>query len=70
MVGTRCVSRQAARRSIDFTILFLIIGTVPLGIALDESGVAARIASWIVMLQRHFGEPGLVAGLFLHRAAG
>jgi di/tricarboxylate transporter len=44
MVGTGCVSLRGAQRSIDYRILFLIIGTVPLGDALFQTGVAGKMA--------------------------
>jgi di/tricarboxylate transporter len=45
MVATGCVSLQGARKSIDLRILFLIIGTVPLGDALFQTGVAGKLAA-------------------------
>ena len=44
MVGTGCVSLRGAQKAIDFRILFLIIGTVPLGDALFQTGVAGKMA--------------------------
>ncbi len=65
MVFTRCVTIENARRSVDFTILFLIIGTIPLGNALEQSGVAAKMAGSLLELQDYGGAPALLAGLFL-----
>jgi di/tricarboxylate transporter len=45
MVGSGCVSLRGAQRSVDWTILFLIIGTVPLGDALFQTGVAGKLAA-------------------------
>jgi di/tricarboxylate transporter len=45
MVGTGCVSLRGAQRSVDWRILFLIIGTVPLGDALYQTGVAGKLAA-------------------------
>lgn len=45
MVATGCVSLQGARDAVDFRILFLIIGTVPLGDALFQTGVAGNLAA-------------------------
>jgi di/tricarboxylate transporter len=45
MVATGCVSLQGAQKAIDFRILFLIIGTVPLGDALFQTGVAGKLAT-------------------------
>ncbi|MHC4449355.1 MAG: SLC13 family permease [Planctomycetota bacterium] len=65
MVFTRCVSVDGARRNVDFTILFLLIGTIPLGIALEKTGVAAHMADIVLYAERSFGEAGLLGGLFL-----
>jgi len=45
MVATGCVSLRGAQKSIDLRILFLIIGTVPLGDALFQTGVAGKLAA-------------------------
>jgi di/tricarboxylate transporter len=45
MVATGCVSLKGAQKSVDLRILFLIIGTVPLGDALFQTGVAGKLAA-------------------------
>jgi di/tricarboxylate transporter len=45
MVGTGCVSFRGAQKAVDLRILFLIIGTVPLGDALFQTGVASKLAA-------------------------
>ena len=45
MVATGCVSLEGARKAIDFRILFLVIGTIPLGLALEQQGVAQLVAN-------------------------
>ena len=45
MVATGCVSLQGAQKAIDLRILFLIIGTIPLGDALFQTGVAGKLAA-------------------------
>jgi di/tricarboxylate transporter len=64
MVGTRCISLSGARRAVDWRILFLIIGTIPLGKALEEQGVAARVGDAILGFQGTLGEPGVLLVLF------
>lgn len=68
MVVTGCLSVDGARRSVDYTILFLVIGTIPLGIALDASGLAADAAGLMKAVHDTAGAPGLVACLFLAAA--
>ncbi len=45
MVATGCVSLRGAQKAIDLRILFLIIGTVPLGDALFQTGVGGKLAA-------------------------
>ena len=65
MVLTGCLSPAQARRAVDWQILFLLIGTIPLGIALDRQGVAGSVATGLLGLQEHLGEPGILAALYL-----
>lgn len=64
MLGTRCVSMRGAIRSVNWRVLFMIIGTIPLGLALDETGVAARAAEGILKLEPYGGEPMILFCLF------
>ena len=50
MVGTGCVSLAGAKNAIDFRVLFMIIGTIPLGIALDKTVVAGIAAEGVLSL--------------------
>jgi di/tricarboxylate transporter len=63
MVATRCATLRGARAAIDFRILFLIIGTIPLGLALEQRDVA-QIAVGLVS-GGSLGPAGLVLVLFL-----
>jgi di/tricarboxylate transporter len=57
MVATGCVSLRGAQKAIDLRILFLIIGTVPLGDALFQTGVAGKLATTLF-------PPGMGLGSF------
>lgn len=48
MVVTGCVTPDDARRALDWKVIFLIAGTLPLAIALERTGVATRIAEGIL----------------------
>ena len=65
MIFTGCLSLEGMRRAVDFTILLLVIGTIPLGIALEQSGVAAMLAEGILVFQAELGEAGILASLFV-----
>jgi len=64
MVGFRCVSLVTARRSVDWRVLFVIIGTIPLGLALERHGVAGHAADAILRLAERFGEASVHLSLF------
>jgi len=65
MVGTRCVSLRSARRAVDWRVLFLIIGTIPLGDALHQTGVAEAVASALFPAESGAGEIYVFGTLFL-----
>jgi len=64
-VTTGCLSPAQARRAIDWQILFLLIGTIPLGLALEYQGVAAQVAGGILQLQGSLGQAGVLAALYI-----
>ena len=69
MAVTGCVSAREAGRNIEWKVLALIVGTLPLGYALDVHGVAGHAAAGLGSLTRLFGPEALLAALFLAAAA-
>lgn len=62
---TRCIQPEEAYESIEWKVLFLIFGMLGLGLALERSGLAGRMAEQVV---NFLGKenPGLVlAGVYL-----
>jgi len=68
MVATGCVSAPAVRRAIDWKVLALIAGTLPLGLALEHHGVADLAAQGIQAAGAPLGAAGMLALLFLSSA--
>lgn len=64
MVLTGCLDMDEAYRSIEWRVVFLIAGMLPVSIAMVNSGLAARIGEWIVTTFSAFGALGLIAALF------
>lgn len=62
---TGCLSLDEAYRAVEWRVVFLIAGTLPLSIALVNTGLAQRVAEWIVAQTVSFGALALIAGLFL-----
>lgn len=50
MILTRCISRSALRRCMDWSVLCLLAGTMPLGYALEKQGIAGQAADWLTAM--------------------
>ncbi len=48
MIATGCLGARDALRAIDPEVLLLLAGTIPLGLALEETGLATRVAQAFV----------------------
>jgi di/tricarboxylate transporter len=48
LIATRCVTGQAARRSVDWSVLIVIGAAFGVGQAMDSSGLAAAIAGGVI----------------------
>jgi di/tricarboxylate transporter len=69
MVLTRCLTMEEAYRAIEWRAVFLIAGTLPLGLAMENTGAAHLIAHQVVVLIGGLGPLGLLAGLFILTSA-
>ena len=65
LVLCNCLTPKEAYESIDWAIILLIAGTLPLGIAMENSGTAKLIADLIVKGIGPLGPWAVLAGLFL-----
>ena len=64
MVVTGCVTKPALRRAVDWNVLALIVGTLPLGLALEMHGIADVAASAVVDVGTSASSVGVIAILF------
>lgn len=62
---TGSINLDAAYRSIDWRVVFLVAGMLPLSIAMTNSGLAERVGGAMVSLLASHGPLALVAGLCL-----
>jgi di/tricarboxylate transporter len=53
MVATRCLTMDAARRSIEYPVLIVIAASFALGESLERSGAARDMAEWMVGFANH-----------------
>lgn len=65
LVLTRCITMDDAYRAIEWRVIFLIAGMLPIGAALIETGLAARLGQAFVAGLAPFGATALIAGLYL-----
>lgn len=65
MIATGCLSAQDARRSVDLRILLLTIGLVPLGMAIEGTGVAAFAAKGLLTAFAPLGTAAILLTIFL-----
>ena len=64
MVVTGCVTPPALRRAIDWNVLALIVGTLPLGLALERHGVADLVAGGLAQVGARLSVVGVLGILF------
>lgn len=68
MVLTRCLTMDQAFQAIDWRVIFLLAGVLPLGMAMERSGTAAWLAQTALGLVGHFGPLAVLAVIYLMTA--
>jgi di/tricarboxylate transporter len=63
MVATGCVKPTEVYSSVDWSVIFLLAGLIPLGVAMERTGAAEWLASVIVVVASQLS-PILVLALF------
>ena len=64
LVMSKCITRQNARRSIEWHVLIIIASSFGIARALDNSGVAYFLASKLIILVGYFGILGILTGIY------
>jgi len=64
MVVTRCVSAEEAYASIDWKIIFLLAGIIPLGIAMETSGIIGWLVDGVLSPLISFGPLAVLSALY------
>ncbi|MDW8344777.1 MAG: SLC13 family permease [Verrucomicrobiae bacterium] len=65
LVLSRCLSLSEAYSAIDWRVIFLLAGVIPLGVAMEKTGVAARFAEWGVWLAGPLGPVAVLSMFYL-----
>jgi di/tricarboxylate transporter len=69
MVLSRCVSLEEAYKAVDWKVIFLLAGILPLGIAMEKTGAARWLASHAIDLAGGLGPVAVLAAIYLLTAA-
>jgi di/tricarboxylate transporter len=65
MVLTGCLRTADIHRSINWKVIFLLAGVIPLGIAMQKTGAARLLADLIIQSLGHLGPQAVLSGYFL-----
>ncbi len=65
MLLTRCIDARDTVRALDPQVILLLAGTIPLGLAMEKSGLAGEIATKFVELVGDRGTWVIIAGLYV-----
>jgi di/tricarboxylate transporter len=65
LVATRCIGNDQAYQAVDWRVIVLLAGVIPLGIAMQKSGLAQGAADMTVGLVGGFGPLAVLAAVYL-----
>jgi di/tricarboxylate transporter len=65
LVATRCLGNDEAYQAIDWRVIMLLAGVLPLGIALQKSGLAQAVADFTMQHASGFGPLGVLAAVYI-----
>jgi di/tricarboxylate transporter len=60
-----CLSMDEAYRAVEWRVVFLIAGMLPISIAMTNTGLADKVGSALVATLSPYGEMAMVGGVFL-----
>jgi di/tricarboxylate transporter len=70
MVVAGCLTMEEAYRAIDWKVIFLIAGMLPLGMAIENTGIAQMVAKTLIATVGDLGPRWVVAALFVVTVIG
>jgi di/tricarboxylate transporter len=65
LIATRCIGNDQAYQAIDWRVIVLLAGVLPLGIAMQKSGLAQGVADFGVNAVGGFGPLAVLAVIYL-----
>lgn len=64
MILTGCVTTEEAYQAINWKVIFLLAGVIPLGTAMENSGAADMLSSGLLETLQPFGPTAVLSGFF------
>lgn len=65
LILTGCITSEEAYNAINWKIIMLLVGVLPLGTAMDKTGAATILSETIITLLSDFGPQAILSGLYL-----
>lgn len=65
MILTGCLTTEEAYNAVNWKIIMLLAGVIPLGLAMDKTGAANMMADTLVTTLGGFGPRAMLAGFYL-----
>lgn len=65
LILTRCITIQEAYEAIDWFVIFLLAGVIPLGIVMEKTGTAQFVASGMLEITRDYGPVVVISAFYL-----
>ncbi|MDX1638705.1 MAG: SLC13 family permease [Balneolaceae bacterium] len=65
MILTGCITTEEAYNAVNWKIIMLLAGVIPLGLAMDKTGAATLMADALVDTLEGFGPRAMLAGFYL-----
>lgn len=65
MIITRCISTEEAYNAVNWKVILLLAGVIPLGIAMQKTGAAALLADQMILLLSDWGPRAVLSGFFV-----
>ncbi|MFH5885803.1 SLC13 family permease [Halalkalibaculum sp. DA3122] len=65
MILTGCLSADEAYQAVNWKVILLLAGVIPLGTAMDKTGAAALLADGMISLLSVLGPRAILSGFFL-----
>ncbi|TYP93964.1 Di- and tricarboxylate transporter [Fodinibius salinus] len=65
LMMTQCLTTEEAYNAVNWKVIILLAGVIPLGTAMDKTGAANLLANQMIALLSDFGPRAVLSGFFL-----